>query len=174
MGYVRKSLVILALVCIATTARAVSPQAGSGRGSLQNTAPANLAPPQIATLRIQWATFLQTKQLDNLISLYSRNAMFLDSAGRRIIGPSAIHNLFRGVLTSFNVNLTLYPLMTETSGDLAYESGNYLEALTQPTTGTTEDIHGTYIMLFKRQPDGTWKILEQMWTQAPNPQAQKQ
>lgn len=173
MASVCRKLAVLAIACAALGAQALPPQTATDNRAVQSEAPGNLVPPQIVTLRIQWTTFLQTKQLDKLMPLYSRNAMFLDSTGQRLIGSQAIRKLFGGVLSTFNLNLNLYPLMTEMSGDLAYESGNYLETLTQASTGVSEDIHGTYIMLFKHQPDGTWKIIEQMWTQAPRAPQQK-
>ena len=50
------------------------------------------------------------------------------------------------------------------SGDLAYDSGEYRESLVKLSDQTKAEVQGNYVMVFKRQPDGTWLIAEQMWT----------
>jgi ketosteroid isomerase-like protein len=161
-----RNLAILALLCLATGLEASQFRPADNLAP-QNAPTANIVPPQVAQLRDQWTMYLQTKQLDALMALYSKNAMFLDSTGNRLIGQPAIRNLCHEVITTFNSNLNLYSIVAEASGDLAYDSGNYQETLTRTSTGATQNVHGTYIMVFKRQPDGTWRILEQIWTEAP-------
>lgn len=159
----------LAVLCTVSITMGVEaqqiPQINNPSG--QATMPRSNVPPQIAAIREQWAIYLQTKKIDPLMALYTKDAMFLDSTGERIIGQAAIRNLCRQVMAAFNANLTLYSIRSESSGELAYESGNYMETLTPTVTGAAQTIHGSYIMVFKLQPDGTWRIMEQMWTEAP-------
>jgi ketosteroid isomerase-like protein len=161
-----RTLAILILLAAARGAEALQfPQVGNAPD--QAIPPGNTVAQQIGSVRDQWATYLQAKKLDALMALYSKEAMFLDSSGGRTIGQPAIRNLCRQVMATFNVNLTLYSIRTVSSGDLAYDSGNYLETLTLAASGAMQNIHGSYIMVFRHEPDGNWKILEQIWTEAP-------
>jgi ketosteroid isomerase-like protein len=46
----------------------------------------------------------------------------------------------------------------EESGDLAYASGVYDLTLSPPGSGTISD-NGKYVVVYRRQPDGTWKAI---------------
>ena len=55
-------------------------------------------------------------------------------------------------------------LPDEDSGKLAYDSGDYTEAISIISTGNKLTLHGSYLMLLKRQTDGKWLILKHAWT----------
>ena len=46
------------------------------------------------------------------------------------------------------------------SGDLAYRRGSYKITATNPQTKLAEHIVGTYLTIFRKQADGSWKIVE--------------
>jgi ketosteroid isomerase-like protein len=70
---------------------------------------------------------------------------------------AAIRNLFQTIIATFNSDLTLHSQNFEISGDLAH-SGDFQETLT--TIGTVAKIpsKGSYIIIFKRQANGSWQI----------------
>jgi len=67
----------------------------------------------------------------------------------------------------FDSNLTLHSQNLEASGDLAYDSGDFQEVLIAKATGAKINTTGSYVIIFKREPDGTWKIIEQVFTGIP-------
>jgi ketosteroid isomerase-like protein len=67
-------------------------------------------------------------------------------------------------MATFNSDLTLNSLNLETSGDLAYDSGDFQETLTTIATGARLTSKGSYIIIFKRQPNGSWQIIQHVWT----------
>lgn len=133
------------------------------------------ASPQASTLatlvkiRETWIQDLCTKQLEPILKFYSPDAIFLQPTGERIAGSAALRTLFQTIMASFNSDLTLHSLNLETSGDLAYDSGDFQETLTVIATGATITSKGSYIIIFKRQPNGSWKIIQQAWTGTPPP-----
>jgi len=70
-------------------------------------------------------------------------------------------------MATFNSDLTLHSQNLETSGDLAYDSGDFQETLTTIATGAKVTSKGSYIIIYRRQPRGDWQIVQQVWTGTP-------
>jgi len=135
--------------------------------------PTSAAAPQASTLatlakiRDTWVQDLRTKQLEPILNLYAPDAVFLQPTGERITGAAALRTLFETVMATFNSDLTFHSQNLVTSGDLAYDSGDFQETLTTIATGTKITAKGSYIIIFKRQANGSWKIVQHAWTGTP-------
>ncbi len=123
----------------------------------------------LAKIREAWVQDLRTKQLEPILKFYAPDAVFLQPTGERITGSAALRTLFQTVMATFNSDLTLYSQDLETSGDLAYDSGDFQELLTTIATGAKITAKGSYIIIFKRQPNGSWQIVQHVWIGAPPP-----
>jgi ketosteroid isomerase-like protein len=119
---------------------------------------------ELARIREQWVKQLHSKQLDQILTWYAPDAVFLQPGGARITGQTAIHDLFKNIMQSVNSDLNLHSITTEVSGTLAYDSGDYRETITTIPAGTRFDLQGNYLIVFKRQADGRWLIVEHVWT----------
>ena len=139
--------------------------------------PTATAAPQASTLqtlvkiREAWVQDLRTKQLEPILKFYAPDAVFLQPTGERITGSAAIRTLFQTIMATFNSDLTLHSQKLEISGDLAYDSGDFQEILTTIATGAKITAKGSYIIIFKRQPNGGWQIVQHVWTGTPPPGA---
>ena len=51
----------------------------------------------------------------------------------------------------------------------AATSGDFQETLTNTATGAKIASKGSYIIIFKRQSDGNWQIVQQVFTGVPPP-----
>jgi ketosteroid isomerase-like protein len=135
----------------------------------------NAAAPQsptlatLAKIRADWVEDLRAKRLEPILKSYAADAVFLQPAGERITGSAALRTLFQTIFATFDSDLTLHSQNLEASGDLAYDSGDFEEALTTIATGSKINTKGSYIIIFRRQPDGSWKIAQQVWTGTPPP-----
>ena len=123
----------------------------------------------LAKIREAWVLDLRTKQLEPILKFYASNAVFLQPTGERITGSAALRTLFQTIMATFNSDLTLHSQNLETSGDLAYDSGDFQETLTTIATGAKITTKGSYIIIYKRQPNGSWQIVQHVWTGAPPP-----
>lgn len=123
----------------------------------------------LAKIRDVWVQDLRTKQLEAILKLYAPDAVFLQPTGERISGSAALHDLFQTIMATFNSDLTLHSQNLETSGDLAYDSGDFQETLTTIATAAKITTKGCYIIIFKRQPNGSWQIVQHVWTGTPPP-----
>jgi len=105
----------------------------------------------LAKIREAWVQDLRSKQLEPILKFYAPDAVFLQPTGERLTGSAALRTL----LHSHNL---------ETSGDLAYDSGDFQETLTTIATGAKINSKGSYIIVFRRQASGNWQIVQQAWT----------
>jgi ketosteroid isomerase-like protein len=132
-----------------------------------STAPKNATLATLAKIREAWVQDLRTKQLEPILKFYAPDAAFLQPNGDRLTGSAALRTLFATIMANFNSDLTLHSQNLETSGDLAYDSGDFQESLTTIATGAKINSKGGYILIFKRQPNGTWLIVQQVFTGTP-------
>jgi ketosteroid isomerase-like protein len=123
----------------------------------------------LAKVREAWVQDLRTKQLEPILKFYAPDAVFLQPTGERISGSAGLRSLFQTIMATFNSDLTLHSLNLETSGDLAYDSGDFEETLTTIATGAKISAKGSYVIIFKRQQNGSWQIVQQVFTGTPPP-----
>ncbi len=118
----------------------------------------------LAKIREAWVHDLRTKQLEPILKFYAPDAVFLQPTGERIAGSAALRTLFQTIMATFNSDLTLHSQNLETSGDLAYDSGEFQETITVIATGTKITSKGSYIIIYRHQPNGSWQIVQHAWT----------
>lgn len=123
----------------------------------------------LAKTREAWVHDLHTKQLEPILKLYAPEAVFLQPSGERLTGSSALRTLFQNIMATFNSDLSLHSHNLEASGDLAYDSGDFQENLTSIASGAKIASKGSYVIIFKRQPNGSWQIVQQVFTGVPPP-----
>jgi ketosteroid isomerase-like protein len=116
-----------------------------------------------AGLRQEWARDLHAKQIEASVALYTADSDFISDAGRTH-GTAAIRELYRKITSTFDSDITFTSRQVEVSGDLAYDSGSYTETLLVRATGKTQHMAGDYVTVYRRGKDGTWRIVEQVWT----------
>ena len=86
-----------------------------------------------------------------------------------ITGPQEIQGFFKGARDMGIRGITLDALEVEISGDLAYEVGKYSIDMELEGGQTMTDV-GKYLMVLKRQADGSWKMSADMFSSdAPAP-----
>ncbi len=113
----------------------------------------------------RWAKEWGAKNLEGVLALYAEDAVFLPSTGSRVTGRAAIRELFAGALASHSSKLQVRSKVTEHSGDLAYDSGEYDE--TSTSGGVTKSGRGQYLVVVRREGKDQWRIVQHMWTDLP-------
>jgi ketosteroid isomerase-like protein len=121
----------------------------------------------LAKIRETWVQDLRTKQLEPILTFYAADAAFLQPNGERITGSAALRTLFQSIMATFNSDLTINSKNLETSGDLAYDSGAFEETLTNIASGAKISSKGSYVIIYKRQANGSWQIVQHVWTGIP-------
>jgi ketosteroid isomerase-like protein len=120
------------------------------------------SPPELSSI---WASDWSAKSLDAVMQLYAPEPVFLPTVGPRWDGAAAIRKNSVGLLAKFNPHIALHSIVSAASGDLAYDSGSYEETLMPVAGGKPIRAKGDYLFVFQRQSNGSWKILEQTFTE---------
>jgi uncharacterized protein (TIGR02246 family) len=118
----------------------------------------------VTTLSSEWAADWSAKKLDAVMAMLAPDPVFLPTVGPRWEGTETLRKNFTGLLATYNPHITLRSSVNQISGDLAYDSGTYNEVLVPVKGGKNIPSSGSYLFVYQRQKDGTWKILEQTFT----------
>ena len=95
-------------------------------------------------------------------SYYAPDAIIATAGRPAAKDGRAVSKAIRDDLADPNFKMILSHEKTEVtaSGDLAYRRGSYKISATNPQTKKVEDIDGTYLTVFRKQADGSWKVVE--------------
>ena len=80
-----------------------------------------------------------------------------------IVGKEANDAANARVAQTTKIEETWSPQETFISGDLAYQRGTFTVAATPRAGGTTTHARGTFLRIYKRQPDGSWRMVRDMF-----------
>jgi len=89
-------------------------------------------------------------------ALYTESATFMPPNGGIVEGRAAIRAWFEAFPPMAEFSLT--PIEVDGRGDLAYERGTYALTIAAATSKPAMSDHGKYVLIKRRQPNGTWLI----------------
>jgi uncharacterized protein (TIGR02246 family) len=111
----------------------------------------------------EWVLACNTKHLDDLLDLYTADALVLRSNHPPVRGAAAIREFFFAALDSGLGEVEVDPLRVEVAGDLAYEAGR-CKALVPSASGKRREERGKYLWVCARQSTGEWRLAADCWS----------
>ena len=96
------------------------------------------------------------------LAAYADDATALPPDGQMMKGKLAIEGLYKRFLQIGMKEVTLITLEVGGSGDVAYEIGK-TKVRIQPEGQPAMTDSTKYLVIWKRQADGTWKVYVDMW-----------
>jgi uncharacterized protein (TIGR02246 family) len=108
---------------------------------------------------IEMSKALAAKDLESLISFFADDASGLYPNTPAIHGKDALRQSWKTVLAIPGFLMSLQPVKVEVarSGDLAYVHGTWTRTMNDATGKPVAD-KGNYIVVYRKQLDGRWKI----------------
>jgi ketosteroid isomerase-like protein len=111
---------------------------------------------------------MRTKDMDDVLSLYTAGAVFIQPDGARIVGRSALRQLYEFVFATYDSELTssdfeIEPVASSEAG-VCIQSGPYEDVLHLRKDGTRINASGRYRFVYRRTKQGNWLISEMAWT----------
>jgi uncharacterized protein (TIGR02246 family) len=126
----------------------------------------------ITKVRTGWETAFKAGDAAAIGALYTADAHLMNNEMATATGPKAIEAMYKemiGTMASQAVVITAE--QTDVSGDLAVDRGTYKLSLS-PKGGAAMTEEGRYMVVLKRQADGSWKLFEDIGNiTAPRPAA---
>ncbi len=96
-------------------------------------------------------------------ALYDKDAMVMPPGAPPVRGQQEIRAFWQKMMTTAIRKVTLNPTDLKMAGDIAYEVGEYALEMTLPDGHQGSDT-GKYIVLMRRQTDGSWKMTHDIWS----------
>lgn len=112
----------------------------------------------------QWADAAAAKDLDKSVSFCGPDAAILVPNAPAAEGEEAIRKWFQSLFNIPGLKLIWHATNAEgaKSGDLGYSTGKYELSFTDPSGKQVSD-HGKYVTVWKKQPDGRWKVVRDIF-----------
>jgi uncharacterized protein (TIGR02246 family) len=106
-----------------------------------------------------WSQAATAKDLDKAVSFYADDALILPEKAPVVSGTENIRKNWAPLLAQPGPGLSWQTssLDVARSGELAYETGAY-NFVTTDKKGKSTDYKGKYLVVWKKQSDGTWKV----------------
>jgi len=107
----------------------------------------------------KWNDDYKSKNVEGLIGHYADGA-FLVADGATADGTTEIRKTLTNATADHYFSVTFASDKVETSGDLAYARGHFTQKHEDPKTQRIITDTGTYLTVYRKQADGSWKAVE--------------
>ena len=149
-------------------------KAGKGSDTADLDSPAALPEGDLAGIRAADSAFAASANagnVDGVVAVYAGTAALLPPNLPAQKGQSAIRSFWGGFLDAYTVKFELESDVIEGRGDLAYNMGHYrFTAVPKAKENPGVADEGKFLEVLKRQPDGTWKYVVDMYSSNLAPQ----
>jgi len=107
---------------------------------------------------LELAKSVADRSLQSFLALVDEDAMFFGKDLAR--GREAVSKAWLPLFTDRSLFLKWHPTQVEVSstGDLGYSIGDY-ERMSKDSQGNLSTATGNYVSIWRRKPDGKWKIV---------------
>ena len=107
----------------------------------------------------QYFHFLETDDLDSFMTLWDDNAMRSAPDIPNSFGKEEIRSVFKNIFDASNNKFTpIGETKLEVCGNIAYGFRTLTLTSNPKEAGTTIHVDFNVLTIFKRQPDGSWKL----------------
>lgn len=153
MGQTHRSFAIVGTAALALVV------GGCQKGA--STADPDAAKKAIQTDEKSWNEQFKSGDTEGLVGHYADDAFFV-APGVKADGSTAIRKAYADAHTDQNFKLSFASdkIDVAASGDLAYARGHFSEQYTDPKTQKVMTDSGSYVTVYKKQQDGSWKAVE--------------
>lgn len=107
----------------------------------------------------KWNDDFKSKNLEGLLSHYSDDAFFV-APGVTANGSTEIRKAYADALSDNYFEVTFASDKIDASGDLAYARGHFSEKYQDRKSLKIISDSGSYLTVYKKQDDGSWKAIE--------------
>lgn len=118
----------------------------------------------IDRMNSRMVTAMNTARFDDLRDVYTPDAVVLAANAPPFAGYPAIRQFWGQVGTMKMRDVSLTTDQLEVHGDVAIETGSYKMTLTPPGAPGPVNDQGKYMVVWKRQSDGGWRIYRDMFS----------
>jgi len=112
----------------------------------------------------KWSDEFQAKprSIDALVAHYANDALFIAPGVKPTSGIADIRKAYEDGMKDPNFNITFAADKVDVaqSGDYAISQGRFSESYTDPATKQAKSDSGSFLTVYKKQADGSWKAVQ--------------
>jgi uncharacterized protein (TIGR02246 family) len=108
----------------------------------------------------KWNDQFKSKDLEGLLSHYTDDAFFVAPGAPAANGSTDIRKLYSDALADHYFEVSFASDKIDVSGDLAYARGHFSEKYQDRKSLKIVSDSGSYLTVYKKQADGSWKAIE--------------
>jgi uncharacterized protein (TIGR02246 family) len=110
----------------------------------------------------KWSAQFKSKDQEGLLAHYADDAYFIAPGGPAANGSTGIRKAYADALADhyFSVSVGSDKVDVAASGDLAYARGHFTESYQDPKNHQIVTQSGSYLTVYKKQADNSWKAVE--------------
>ncbi len=115
---------------------------------------------------VQWNQDFASKDVAKIVAHYADDGVLMVTGEKPTVGRAALQAAFTGMTSDPAFALTIHTQKAEVakSGDLGYTQGSYTLDITDPATKQVAHDHGSYVTVYRKSADGSWKATEDVPT----------
>ena len=119
----------------------------------------------------QWKKDGQARDLEKIMAHYVDDAVLIAPGIQPLIGKEAIRSVLKEMLAdnALSEDFQADRVDVAKSGDLGYTQGAYTLTLTDSTTKKPIHDKGSYVTVYKKQADGSWREVSDIASSAAPP-----
>lgn len=117
---------------------------------------------EIERLRDNWRSAADRDDAGAVAALYADDAIFVGTETAEVRGRAAIQETFGQQFPMSTISRIDSRDLT-VSGDMAYDYGEFTQQVTPPNA-PGQTINGHYLVVLRRQNDGSWRIVRHVST----------
>ncbi len=119
----------------------------------------------IRDMETAWVKEFAAKDMDKIVAHYADDATIMLGNAPVMAGKDAFRAGMKDFLADPKFSLDLQTVKVGVSkDDLAYSQGSYAVTATDPKTKKVMAEKGSYVEVYKKQADGSWKVVEDINT----------
>lgn len=110
----------------------------------------------------KWNQQIKSTNIEALMNHYTDDAYFVAPGVAPAEGSTAIRQIYANAGTdpAFQLQFASDKIDVSQGGDMAYAQGKFTEQYTDRKTGKVMSGSGSYLTVYKKQDDGSWKATE--------------
>ncbi|MGA2075210.1 MAG: SgcJ/EcaC family oxidoreductase [Terriglobia bacterium] len=122
-------------------------------------------------IEAQWNKDYEAKDLDKIVGHYTDDAVLMAPGTAPAVGKDAIRSGLKQMVADPALSLKFEATRVEVAsgGGMAYTQGSYTMTMTDPSTKKPINDKGSYVTVYKKQADSSWKAVSDIASSATPP-----
>ena len=123
----------------------------------------------LAANEVQWVADIKGKDVEKVVAHYTASGELLVPGETPTKGGDQLRYVWRQTMSDPSYALDFKPHRIEVaaSNDFAYTQGTFTLTATDPKTHTAQSSNGSYVTLYKKVSNGSWRAVEDVIASSP-------